>query len=358
MNVTDHCDWDHIEFLRTSVSYWTERDWAGIGSSPIPSLSRQALHALRDQEVVMTTIAPSQIAFKEILVASDLSDVSEKAIGYAKSIARRFGSHLLLAHISEPANPVAIPEGEWIPDDSESHVEEQVEAAGVALRAEGFSAEAVNNYGPVKYEIEALAADRDADLIVLGTHARHGFERFILGSKAEGVMRSAGCPVIAVGPLAGQAPEGPWAPKNILCATSLDPHAVEVVAYGYALSQTTHAAFTLLSVADKGGSSGEEGWQAFQKSLARALPEMDVRRCQVHNVRENEQVADNIVDVARTLKADLIVMGAKSSPPGATHLAPGVLAKVLAEAPCPILSIHVGQAPFEGPLRFASSCAP
>jgi nucleotide-binding universal stress UspA family protein len=69
---------------------------------------------------------------------------------------------------------------------------------------------------------------------------------------------------------------------------------------------------------------------------------MDIRKCQVHNVRENEQIADNIVDVARTLKADLIVMGAKSSPPRATHLASGVLAKVLAEAPCPILSIHAG----------------
>ena len=163
----------------------------------------------------MTAIAPSQIAFKEILVASDLSDVSDKAIGYAKSIAGRFGSHLLLAHISQPANPVAVPEGEWIADGSGSYVEEQVEAAGVALQAEGFLAEAVNNYGPVKYEIETLAADRDADLIVLGTRARRGFERFILGSKAEGVMRTVGCPVIAVGPLAGQATEGPWAPRNI-----------------------------------------------------------------------------------------------------------------------------------------------
>ena len=96
----------------------------------------------------MTTIAPSQVAFKEILMASDLSDVSDKAIGYAKSIARRFGSRLLLAHISQPENPVAIPEGEWIAEDSELDVEEQVEAAGIALRAEGFTAEAVNNYGP------------------------------------------------------------------------------------------------------------------------------------------------------------------------------------------------------------------
>ncbi len=290
----------------------------------------------------MTTIAPSQIAFKEILVASDLSDVSDKAIGYAKSIARRFGSHILLAHISQPENPVRIPEGEWIAGDSESHVEEQVEAAGVALRAEGFLAEAVDNYGPVKYEIETLAADHDADLIVLGSHARRGLERFILGSKAEAVMRSASCPVIAVGPLAGPAPEGPWTPRNILCATSLDPHAVEVAAYGYTLSQTTGAAFVLLSVAEESDIANEEKWQAFQQVLGKALPEMDVRKCQVHNVRENEQVAENIVDVARTLKADLIVMGAKSSPSGATHLASGVLAKVLAKARCPILSIHAG----------------
>jgi nucleotide-binding universal stress UspA family protein len=49
-------------------------------------------------------------------------------------------------------------------------------------------------------EIAQLAADLDADLVVIGTHGRRGFRRFLLGSVAEGVVRLAHCPVLVVRP--------------------------------------------------------------------------------------------------------------------------------------------------------------
>lgn len=45
-----------------------------------------------------------------------------------------------------------------------------------------------------------LANDLEADLIVVGTHGRQGFRRFLLGSVAEGVVRTAHCPVLVVRP--------------------------------------------------------------------------------------------------------------------------------------------------------------
>lgn len=49
-------------------------------------------------------------------------------------------------------------------------------------------------------EVAQLAADLDADLIMVGTHGRRGVRRLLLGSVAEGVMRLAHCPVLIVRP--------------------------------------------------------------------------------------------------------------------------------------------------------------
>jgi nucleotide-binding universal stress UspA family protein len=57
-------------------------------------------------------------------------------------------------------------------------------------------------------EISQLAADLEADLVVVGTHGRRGFSRFLLGSVAEATVRLAPCPVLVVRPKAIQ-PSGP-----------------------------------------------------------------------------------------------------------------------------------------------------
>src|SRR5271167_3726387 len=105
----------------------------------------------------MTTLSLPAVSFHELLVASDLSPASEKALGYAKAIAMRHGSHILVLHVSKPISRIAIPEGGWIEDDSWQLIEAEVEAEGLALRADGFHAEAINVYGPVAEEVRLIA---------------------------------------------------------------------------------------------------------------------------------------------------------------------------------------------------------
>jgi nucleotide-binding universal stress UspA family protein len=69
--------------------------------------------------------------------------------------------------------------------------------------------------GAAAEEIAQLAADLDADLVVVGTHGRRGVRRFLLGSVAEGTVRLAHCPVLVVRPkdhAAGAAPVPSIAP--------------------------------------------------------------------------------------------------------------------------------------------------
>ncbi len=286
----------------------------------------------------MTTTTIPEVSFKEILVASDLSDASKNAVGYATAIAKHFGSHIVLAHVSDPAAPIAIPEGGWI-QESANQIEEEMQAAGTALRAEGLAVDAVNTYGSVKHEIEALADEYHTDLIVLGTHGRTGLKRFLFGSEAERVVRHTSRPVLTVGPVAAPAPEGAWAPKNILCATNLNPRAAHVVAYAYRLSQTLGATFELLSVDDPSHPADRDlTWHAFEDALAEALPE-ELGRSQIRSLLSGKSPAENIVDVAKSLKSDLIVMGARTGQFTTTHMPAGVLGQVLAGASCPVLTI-------------------
>ena len=68
-------------------------------------------------------------------------------------------------------------------------------------------------------EILDQATNMRADLLVIGTHGRSGFERLLLGSVAEKVLRKASCPVITVPPrLPDAVPSGPVVFKRILCA--------------------------------------------------------------------------------------------------------------------------------------------
>ena len=57
----------------------------------------------------MNAIAPSQISFRQILIATDLSDASSNALHYAKAIAKRYASHLVLVHVCHPVAHIPRP---------------------------------------------------------------------------------------------------------------------------------------------------------------------------------------------------------------------------------------------------------
>jgi nucleotide-binding universal stress UspA family protein len=54
--------------------------------------------------------------------------------------------------------------------------------------------------GDIADEIVKTAAEKNVDLIVMGTHGRKGLEKVLLGSVAERVIKNAPCPVMTVNP--------------------------------------------------------------------------------------------------------------------------------------------------------------
>ncbi len=139
-------------------------------------------------------------AYKNILVAIDLSEESRQVLLQAKEIAdRNQHANLSVVHTLEP---LGFAYGGDIPMDLTS-IQDQLDAhARLRLQehVEGINIPEENQYvlvGMPDTETHRLANEKSIDLIVVGSHGRHGFQ-LLLGSVSSGVLHGAPCDVLAV----------------------------------------------------------------------------------------------------------------------------------------------------------------
>jgi len=142
-----------------------------------------------------------KMSFERILVATDFSDGSQQALEYALRIAEKFGSELTLVHSWDAPN-YAYATDLYLPTDMLVRIEraavERLEQATTELKARFPGAKSLLRSGSPWEQILGGATDVKADLIVMGTHGRRGFERALLGSVAEKVVRMSRVPVLTV----------------------------------------------------------------------------------------------------------------------------------------------------------------
>ena len=116
-----------------------------------------------------------------------------------------------------------------------------VHTAGVAIDQVDVAAEA----GEPAAVIVDQASARRADLLVMATHGRSGFDRLLLGSVTEKVLRRAPCPVLTVPPHAADSPDGVVL-KTILCPVDFSPAALQAVGFAVDLARRANASVTFL----------------------------------------------------------------------------------------------------------------
>jgi nucleotide-binding universal stress UspA family protein len=289
------------------------------------------------------TTATTAIKFSEILIATDFSDASDSALAYAKSMARKFDSELLLVHVATPVSHIAIPEGGWADDDS-TRIESELKAtqsAGASLRSEGFNAKQLCAFGGVTNEIIRTAAERHVDLIVTGTHCRKGLNRLIFGSDTESILRATNVPALIVGPKAKAAPVGKWGLRFVLCAVNLDEQGADVALYSRQFAEEQGSKTQTVCLPFYDALQEAEGYENFKKRLREILPADEADKLSPAVLPEPTN--ETLTETAIARNADLIIFDQRSSLLGWPHLRSGLLADLLTTAPCPVLAIPYTQ---------------
>ena len=136
--------------------------------------------------------------FRRIMVGFDGSSQAEKAVEVALKLARAMDSHLLLFAVARPPEPATSVELDAMLDDAREHFEDQFKQIRERARELEVELETDIVVGhPVEQIVHRAEADR-VNLIVLGRRGVSRFERIIIGSTSEKVLRYAHCPVLVV----------------------------------------------------------------------------------------------------------------------------------------------------------------
>jgi nucleotide-binding universal stress UspA family protein len=136
--------------------------------------------------------------FKNILIGFDGSSQAEKATEIGLALAQSLDSKVLIFAVARPPEPATMVELNAMLDDAREHFEEQfkkIEQRAKALEV-GLETDIAVGH-PVEQIVHRAEKDR-VDLIILGRRGMSRFEKMIVGSTSEKVLRYAHCPVMVV----------------------------------------------------------------------------------------------------------------------------------------------------------------
>jgi nucleotide-binding universal stress UspA family protein len=200
------------------------------------------------------------IRIGRILCAVDFSEVSRRALDHAIALARRYRASLTALHVLPEVVlspglgpfPAAPPQAFELDPRARESLLSQLSGMLEPARAAGVDAREVLESGGVVPRILANAQALDADLLVMGTHGVSGFERLVLGSVTEKVVRKARCPVFTVSPPGrGLSPAAAVRFDRILCPLDFSEGSIGALEYAFSLAQESRAEITLLHVAEE-----------------------------------------------------------------------------------------------------------
>ena len=269
--------------------------------------------------------------FKKLLVPLDGSPLAEQALACAAFIASACRAKLELVLVQEPVGLEEVHDAVWKTErTSEAHRYLESIAADIAVQA-GVSVSINVRHGePVEW-ICKRAADGGADLIVLTSHGRTGFNRAWFGSVADGLVTHARIPVLMLRPVVGAArttvdhvPFG-----HVLVALDGSAFAQEVLPAARALASCARARMTLMRVAPPVPDLAAAAGLAFayvgtvvdaaatQRCVDDAKEQLATLARQLHDdtgleveslVVTEPPIAQSILDYSRARRADVIAI--------------------------------------------------
>lgn len=198
--------------------------------------------------------------------------------------------------------------------------------------------------------ILSFAQARNMELIVMGTHGRRGFDRLVLGSTTDRVMRRASCPVLVISKPPGESMASGRETghvhhlSQILYCTDFSQNSERALNYAMSATEEYDAELTLLYVVDdvRHPTTAKELVATYTQQVDKLIPPELRKTLKVKTVVRIGKPYEQIVQHALEAKIDLIVMAVRGAGALDRAVFGSTTYRVIQLGPCPVLAVHSG----------------
>jgi nucleotide-binding universal stress UspA family protein len=292
-------------------------------------------------EATMNTNAiQRQIGIDTIVVLTDLEAGADRPLQHAASLARWYGSNMVIAHAGLQDLPATSVVGAGTP---QQMVEAKLRFLGMSAGLRDLVPRLLVSDDGIEDLLRQIESCH-ADLLVLGTHGRSGAAKWLKGSVAEHIFRAGKWPVLVIGPACNQ-PRAPQVQlRRIVCATDMSRASAAAFAYALGMARDHEANLVMVYVEPQTHADFTfdrtmllqrlEDWSRKSRTAQRAPS--------IGYMVEFGNAAENVVRTATEWQADLIVIGAQGAGAMtalASHFIGGTAYNVACASACPVLIV-------------------
>jgi nucleotide-binding universal stress UspA family protein len=298
------------------------------------------------------------LEIKLILCPIDFSEFSVRAYHHAVSLAEHYQAKLVAQHVVElwrhPSVSFAASAGLY------GEFEQALCESGKKQLREFVKNHTHDEIQPELVVQEGVAADsvlsfaqaQKTDVIVMGTHGRRGFDRLMLGSVTDRVMRRAPCPVLAICKPGHDSLTGDTATSKergyvhqlsrILFCADFSENSEQALKYAISATAEYDAELTLLHVLEgvPSPAKAEEAMAAARERLDKLIPREGRKTLKVQTAVRIGEPYWQIIQLALEAQIDLVTMGVRGR--GALDLAVfgSTTYRVMQLGSCPVLAVR------------------
>jgi nucleotide-binding universal stress UspA family protein len=303
------------------------------------------------------------VEIRRILCPIDFSDHSRRALDHAGAIARWYGSRITALHVCSAApvgesapGPVVL-EAAMLTAIDREQLRVDIKAFVDAESAARIPIEVVIREGHPAAEIVSEASSMDADLLVIGTHGRSGWERLLLGGVAERVLRKATCPVLTVPTQCLNGPATAILYKRMFCPVDFSQSSLRALEYAVSLAQEAEGQLVVLHVAAHELGQTGDGASLMpdqDMTIADFLKEREdatrqrlqeyvagvAELCSVETMMTHGKPWREILRIAAERQSQMIVMGVQGRGAADLMFFGSTTQHVVRQAACPVLTLR------------------
>ena len=279
---------------------------------------------------------------KFILCPTDFSELATLALRYGMRFANCFGARLMVLYADPFSPPPYFTSGqvenlsneierskgtarEYLIRYVKEHIENLSETEVAAVQNEPVPA------------IMGAAEQRNAGLIVMGTHGRSDFRRFLLGSVAEKILHETDRPVLTVREKRRGGTASKISIQHVLCPINYTEVAFNALEHAVAVSKCFGAELLVLHVIESHATEVTD--QDEHARLCSWIPDETRARCSLQEIIRRGNAAEQIIEMASNVACDIIVLGAQHKRFSDTTVIGTTTLRVTRHAPCPVLTV-------------------